>query len=533
MSAFVNLISRWDDRGVNQANSSLKKSGSNFTKFGKIAGAAFAGVAVAAGAMAVKIGIDSVKAYVEDEAAARKLAVTLKNVTNATKKQTAGVEDWITKTMFATGVADDQLRPAYARLLRSTESTTKSQKLLNLALDISSGTGKSLDTVVAALGKSVDGNNASLGRLGLGLDATTLKTGSTEEIMGQLRDQFKGFAKADANTVEGKMKRLTLRFSETKEMIGGVIVNALTPLSDWIFSKGVPLFQKFSDNLGKIFGPAIKTAQKFIKDDLIPALIELGNWIRDKIVPLALRLAKVWTENILPALKWVATFIIDYVVPAIQSFLAPALEAIVGTFETVSNAIKDNQANFEPLIKVIEFLAGFVRDTLAPIFGTILGKAFEIVGGVIVGLIKGFGFVLKIGKKLWDFFGGAKDLLVKAFGGLTNIITAPFKTAFNLIADLWNNTIGKIEFTLPDWVPGLGGKGFKMPKIPKMAQGGIVNKPTLALIGEAGPEAVVPLNRSNRMGNVNITINGAIDAEGTARQIRQILRRSELRAGAF
>jgi hypothetical protein len=84
-----------------------------------------------------------------------------------------------------------------------------------------------------------------------------------------------------------------------------------------------------------------------------------------------------------------------------------------------------------------------------------------------------------------------------------------YKTIFNTIASLWNNSIGKLSFKFPSFVPGLGGKGFDVPNIPMLAQGGIVTGPTLAMIGEAGPEAVVPLSRAGEfgMGGNNVTIN--------------------------
>ena len=98
--------------------------------------AAFLAVGAAAGAMAIKIGIDAVKAAVEDEKAQKSLAITLKNTTKATDAQVKAVEDFIDKTARATGVADDQLRPSLDRLLRSTQDITKAQKLQTLALDI-------------------------------------------------------------------------------------------------------------------------------------------------------------------------------------------------------------------------------------------------------------------------------------------------------------------------------------------------------------------------------------------------------------
>jgi hypothetical protein len=87
------------------------------------------------------------------------------------------------------------------------------------------------------------------------------------------------------------------------------------------------------------------------------------------------------------------------------------------------------------------------------------------------------------------------------------------KTIFNSIAKLWNNTFGKMSFKVPSWVPfGLGGKSFDVPDIPLLANGGIVTSPTLAVVGEAGPEAVIPLDRLGAMGaggNVNIYVQGA------------------------
>jgi len=145
--------------------------------------------------------------------------------------------------------------------------------------------------------------------------------------------------------------------------------------------------------------------------------------------------------------------------------------------------------------------------------------------------------------KVWAFFESFLPAAVKVFKAIANAITAPFRTAFNLIADLWNATIGKFKITIPDWVPIIGGKTFafpKMPKIPQLAEGGIVNKPTLALIGERGPEAVVPLSRGRKYGidpigrgGITINVSGALDPESVARQIETILKRSRLRAGAY
>jgi hypothetical protein len=94
-------------------------------------------------------------------------------------------------------------------------------------------------------------------------------------------------------------------------------------------------------------------------------------------------------------------------------------------------------------------------------------------------------------------------------GYLTTVLNF-YKTIFNTIANLWNNSIGKLSFKFPSWVPGVGGSGFSVPKIPMLADGGIVNGPTLAMIGERGPEAVIPLDRMQSGGGVTVNVMGGL-----------------------
>jgi hypothetical protein len=136
----------------------------------------------------------------------------------------------------------------------------------------------------------------------------------------------------------------------------------------------------------------------------------------------------------------------------------------------------------------------------------------------------------------YNKFEGFRNIVDNVFGALRfwiNNVTIPalngllavFKTVFNGMAMLWNNSIGRLSFKFPSFVPGFGGKGFDVPNIPMLAEGGIVNKATLAVIGEAGPEAVVPLSRAGEFGmgggnNVTIHVNG-----GDPQQVVNALRR--------
>jgi len=114
-----------------------------------------------------------------------------------------------------------------------------------------------------------------------------------------------------------------------------------------------------------------------------------------------------------------------------------------------------------------------------------------------------------------------------AIGDYLGFILGIYKGIFNAIASLWNNTFGKLSFKVPGWVPGLGGKGFDVPNIPMLAEGGIVTRPTLALIGEAGAEAVVPLDKMNTGGNIYVTVQG-----GDPNAIVDALRRYQRQNGA-
>jgi hypothetical protein len=126
---------------------------------------------------------------------------------------------------------------------------------------------------------------------------------------------------------------------------------------------------------------------------------------------------------------------------------------------------------------------------------------------------------------VFRFITGAVTGSLDLIKGYFSTVLGFYKTIFNGIASLWNNSVGKLSFKFPGFVPGLGGKGFDVPNIPMLAAGGIVTSPTLAMIGEAGPEAVVPLSRAGEFGmgggnNVTIHVNG-----GDPQQVVNALRR--------
>jgi hypothetical protein len=230
---------------LNQADNAVETNSEKISAFGKKAAAAFAVAAAAAVAYGTKLAIDGVKAAIEDEQAQLRLANALKEATGATEGQIKATEDFILQTSLATGVADDQLRPAMQRLAVSTKDTEEAQKLLSLALDISKGSGKDLEQVAAALSRAHDGQSTALGRLGIGLSAAELKTMSFTDIQTKLSDLYGGAAATNAETFQGKIDRLTVAFDEAKESLGTALLPFVEQFITFLSEKGIPTLNGF------------------------------------------------------------------------------------------------------------------------------------------------------------------------------------------------------------------------------------------------------------------------------------------------
>ena len=271
-------------KGLDDANKVVNKSADQIADFGKKAALAFAAVGAAVGAFAVS----AVRAAAEDEKARKSLEQTIRANTQATEQQIAAIDTYIDKQSIATATTDDVLRPALSRLIRSTNDVTKAQELLSLAQEISTATGKPLETVANALGKSFDGQNAALGKLGLGIDAATLKSMSHEEIMQRLKGTYKGFIDNEATNAEFKFQQLTIALDQTKEKIGLALLPIVKEFADYLLAVVVPNVQALAAGLtgdnsvtagitdatqgAYEFGQQLKNTLKFIvsiKDELV------------------------------------------------------------------------------------------------------------------------------------------------------------------------------------------------------------------------------------------------------------------------
>jgi hypothetical protein len=316
----LSILADVDDlkKKLGEADNAVESNASKISEFGKKAAAAFAVAAAAAVAYGTKLAVDGVKSAIEDEQAQLRLAAALKTATGATDAQIKATEEYIRQTQLATGITDNDLRASFQRLSVSTKDTTQSQKLLNLAIDISKGTGKELSTVVEALSKGYEGQDTRLVRLGIGITQADAKAMDFTETTKVLTNLYGGAAAANAETFQGRIDRLKQAFSEAQEEIGYRLLPFVERFVDLIVNKVVPKLQEFA----KYFDP-IKQA---IKDNQ-EAFDAFGQFITNVIIP-------VLVVGLGAALKTVGVIaggivdIIGKVISAIQTAVDNAISGI-------------------------------------------------------------------------------------------------------------------------------------------------------------------------------------------------------------
>ena len=477
------------NKGLKSAETDVDSFGGKIGAAGAKIGKAFAAAAAAAGAAAIAIGIESVKAAVADEKAQTQLALALENATGATTAQIAATEKTILKMSLATGITDDELRPALGRLVRSTGDTTEAQKLLALAMDVSTATGKPLEAVSNSLARGFDGNTTALGKLGVGLSAAELKSMSFEEVQGRLSDLFGGAAAANAETYAGKIARVQVAFGEAKETLGTALLPILGTLLDFINQKALPAITAFTDAFsitkGEGFGKVIS---------------DVGTTITKTFTPIVEGMKKVFESVKTAILNSKDEFkafwdVIKYVAPLIGSAIGGSLAVIGDVAEVV--------------ITVIAKVLGFIK----PLLNTAIDGINLLIKGL--NLIRSGADIALIPKI------GAASTSTGALGNFS-MSTGQTPTSTGKTSNATGGT-GGIDVTGAAIGGGAG--------TTKTASG--VAKVSEAAIKAASDAAAIAWGATFKMGNfpssaptINLTVNGAIDKEGTARTIVETLNNS-------
>jgi len=414
MALSIPIISEYDGAGVKKAIAQFKDLEGAGAKAGFALKKAMVPAIAVLGGLTAGLGL-ATKAAVEDQKAQDLLAQQLRTSTGATDAQIASMEDFISASSRAFSVTDDELRPAMASLTRSTGSAEEAQKLLETALNISTATGKDLETVTLALGKAYNGSTSALTKLDPSLKGVIDSESTMTDITEALAVSFGGSATVAAQSFEGQMKGMTIALDETKESIGAALLPALQAL------------------LG-IFKPVADWAQQNTTTFLI--LIGVIGAVATAIIAANVAM-KIYQATLV--LTKIATIALNAVTAA-NPFVLVAAAVVALTAAMVFLEVK--------------FSA--------------MSRAFDMFGNAIIVVTGPLGVLIGMLRKL--------DSLRESLGGFD-----------------------------------LGGIN-----IPGFADGGIVTKPTLAMVGEKGPEAIIPLTGPNAgagMGNgggVTINVTGGL-----------------------
>ncbi len=341
------------------------------------------------------------------------------------------------------------------------------------------------------------------------------------------------------------------------------LVPALGKVGDWISTKLMPWVEKLAGQLSTRLQPVVKSVTdwfaenkdkiadfagklmemgKTIMDKVVPAVVAFGGWLikyQGWLIPIAAGIlaivgafklyqlyvtivstvTKIWTGiqaafNLVMAMNPVGLIVLAVV------GLVVALVVAYKRSETFRNIVN---GAFRSVLNVVKSVWNWIKNNwkllLAIITGPI-GLAVLLVtrnwGKIKEGARVAVEWVKTKFNALVDFFKKMPARITKLAKTMWDGLKDSFKGVVNFLIDAWNAIDFGINIQIPSWVPGFGGKGLSIedviPDIPRLAAGGIVTQPTLALIGEAGPEAVVPLSGGNVGGVTNIYLKPTVMA---------------------
>ena len=257
------ILTQYSDKGTKAAVKDINKMEKKFGDFANKTAKTFGLAAVAAGAFAVKVGYDAVKAAMEDQKSQVLLANSLRNTINATDATIAATEEYITAMQAEFGIADDQLRPALAKLAAVTGDVGKAQSLLGVAMDISAAKGIDLNTASKLVSKAYGGNIGALKKLFPQISAATVNSKDFAGALREISGETKGAAAAAANTFAGQMERIKLAFGEASESLGYKLLPQIKSFADLIITKAIPAIQKFVDENGDKIANGFKVSIQY------------------------------------------------------------------------------------------------------------------------------------------------------------------------------------------------------------------------------------------------------------------------------
>lgn len=427
------------------------------------------------------------------------------------------------------------------------EVTDSTQALTERAADLAAMFGGPVDEAMAAINSALKGEADPIERFGISLKATAVDAKAVSMGLVDAEGKATDYGRSQA--------RIALIMEQSSDAAG-----TFAKESDSLAGQQAILQAQFSDlqaDLGKKLLPVVvKVASAFV--GLIEFLDKNQSWIVPLVGGIAAFVAAIKGAQIAMAafnLVMAANPVV-LVVAAVAALVAgfillytkvqwfrDAVDAVIDVFQGLWDIIQVGfdwiKRNWPLLLAILTGPFGIAVltitknwESITSFFRALPGRIGAFLSGVWNAVTYPFttakDAVQRTMESVADWFYRLPGRIQGFFRGVADVITYPFRAAFDSIKRLWNNTVGGFGFSVPSWVPGVGGKSFR---IPEMASGGIVTRPTIALIGEAGPEAVVPLGRSGGFGNVIINLYTLNPTAETGRLIANSLREYERTAG--
>jgi phage-related protein len=587
----LEVVIAGDSRGAKKAFADTEKAAGGFKS--KMAGVSksmlkFGGAMTAGVTLPIAAALTvAVKAAAEEEKSQALLRRSLKNTVHATDETVNKTEEWITATQNATGVLDDELRPALARLLRAGIPLNKAQHDLGIALDIAAASGKPLKTVIEAMGKAAQGNVGALARIGIATKDAAGNTLSYDEALKKAAETMGGSAKDAADTTSGRAAIMNAKFEDLKETIGEALLPVLEDLADTLgkivdkFDKLTPQQQKWIVygalalavvgplsiafgglaaavglaatpigamvlaaaalsaglvtlyNNNQTFKDGVDSVSNFLIQEAGPRFVEFGSMIGDSVAGAVEVVQRNW-----PQIERTITTVLGH----IRSVTSTVLEGIRMYWNTFGQRIYDN------VNRVFRGIQGIIGVAMNIIRG-IVQVATNIIRGDWSGALDA---ILRTTRRVWS---GVIGVFQNAIGIIRNLGSGMAQVGRGIVEGIWrgiSGAAGWLRDKIAGFAQGIKDKITSFFKIRspskwaeeevgrRIAQGigvGMSNNmpgiPSMNMGAiSAGGGASMGSSRSYA-DNRNIVFNISGDnAQDIGRQVEQILRREAAFAGA-
>jgi len=294
------ILTQYSDKGSKAAQKDIAKLQKRIDAFGKKALRNFAVAGAAAGAFAVKIGVDAVKAAASDEQAQRLLALSIRNSTSATEEAIAANSKFLDSLELQVAIDNDELIPSLQRLVNATGDLSQAQSLLKLSTDVAAFAGKDLGLVTTAISKAVNGQTDALKKIGLPIDKVALKQKDLNKIFSDYAKISKGAAYAAANTTAGRLKVLALSYNQIIEKLGYILLPYILDFVDYLTGPGglIEALDEWIDKNEKELQDSLKGVSALVK-----LLVDNGDNLT-RLLTVVLQISGALNTSIFGLVKW-------------------------------------------------------------------------------------------------------------------------------------------------------------------------------------------------------------------------------------